>query len=66
MRHSLFRDVIGWLDSQKSHFYRELVWGFVCEEINVKDAYFHVRNGSFFLVYGKHGGMLLNVVLLLI
>ncbi len=24
------------------------MWGCVCEELNVKDAYFHVRNDSFF------------------
>ncbi len=48
MHHSRFSDVIGWLDCQKSHFCRELVWGCVCEESNVKDAYFHIRNDSFF------------------
>ncbi len=24
------------------------MWGCVCEELNVKDAYFHVRNNCFF------------------
>ncbi len=46
--HSLFRDAIGWLDRQESHFCREPVWGCVCEELNVKDAYFHNRNDSLF------------------
>ncbi len=40
--------LIGWLDCQKSHLCRELVWGCLCEESNIKDAYFHIRNDSFF------------------
>ncbi len=48
MHHSLFRDLVGFLNCQKSHFCSELVWGCVCEELNIKDAYIHVRNTSFF------------------
>ncbi len=52
MHHSLFSDVIGWLDCQKSYFCRELVWGCVCEESNVKDAYFHIRDSFFEFMAG--------------